>query len=273
MPLRGILSRMRRDGVPYLFLARGKAARAEAQAGLMGASDSLNAGTVAHLLLKKLAGMRGSPRQATVQALAGEARSFLRELFFSSAPVTLDLVEKGGVVITCAISVCGVRDWIEEVRRFDDATHQHCLLVAGLAAAFGTSLGLSRADDYRLTQAALLQDVGKIKIPSTILNKAGKLDAAEMTVLKTHPVHWYIILGEQGFDDIMLTVVRSHHEMLDRSGYPDGSRAKQIPDLVRLVTACDVYWALIERRSYKAPMASEPAFAILKSMGGGSTAI
>ena len=57
------------------------------------------------------------------------------------------------------------------VKRFDDATHQHCLLVAALAAAFSGALGLGAADRHRLTKAALLHDVGKIQVPTAILNK------------------------------------------------------------------------------------------------------
>ena len=66
----------------------------------------------------------------------------------------------------------------------------------------------------------------------------------------------------------MLAVVRSHHEMLDGSGYPDGLTGWEIPDLVRLVTVCDIYGALIERRPYRAPMPAGKAYGILVSMAG-----
>ncbi len=66
----------------------------------------------------------------------------------------------------------------------------------------------------------------------------------------------------------LLSVVRSHHEMLDGSGYPDRLRGGEIPDLVRLVTICDIHAALIERRPYKAPMDAGKAYAILESMAG-----
>jgi HD-GYP domain-containing protein (c-di-GMP phosphodiesterase class II) len=64
-----------------------------------------------------------------------------------------------------------------------------------------------------------------------------------------------------------LAVVRSHHEYLDGSGYPDGLRAAEIPDLVRLITICDIYAALMEARPYKHPKSAREAFAILERMG------
>lgn len=76
------------------------------------------------------------------------------------------------------------------------------------------------------------------------------------------------MLVGQGFKEVMLAVVRSHHEMLDGSGYPNALQGGQIPDLVRLVTVCDIYGALIERRPYRAPMAGEKAYAILDGMAG-----
>ena len=72
----------------------------------------------------------------------------------------------------------------------------------------------------------------------------------------------------RGFEDEMLVVVRAHHEMLDGFGYPDGLRGDQIPDLVRLVTICDIYAALIERRAYKPPLPGGQALAILDNMEG-----
>jgi len=86
--------------------------------------------------------------------------------------------------------------------------------------------------------------------------------------MRTHPGIGYDILREQGdYEPEMLDVVLHHHELLDGSGYPDGLSGSQIGDLVRLITICDIYAALIERRPYKQPMASARAFEILQEMG------
>jgi putative nucleotidyltransferase with HDIG domain len=209
-----------------------------------------------------------TPLASSVLQLTGEAQNFLVTAFVPGQPITPAIANTGSSFIRRAIGETGIRDWVRAVRRFDDSTHQHCLLVAGLAAAFAKSLGLGDLECHRLTKAALLHDVGKIHVPVAILNKPGKLDANEMAVMKRHPQMGHAMLAGQGFHLEVLQVVRSHHELLDGSGYPDGLKATEIPDLVRVLTVCDIYAALIERRSYKAPMPSAKAFAILRGMTG-----
>jgi putative nucleotidyltransferase with HDIG domain len=264
------LNRVRGEGVPYLFLVHGNSAREKAQARILGATTTLVAAMALHGLADAVAQLSGQPQPVSVvaQKHAAEAKQFLTDTFFSGNAVTPTLAETGTDIISRAISETGIRDWVQAVQRFDDLTHQHCLLVAGLAAAFSSALGLCPADRHLLAKAALLHDVGKTKIPPAILNKPGKLDEAELKVMRTHPAHGHAMLAGRGFDPIMLAVVRSHHEMLDGSGYPDKLKGNEIPDLVRLVTICDIYGALIERRPYKPPMESAKAYGILESMAG-----
>ena len=266
--LRRILSQVRGDGVPYLFLVHGNAARAAVQAQALGAGGALDVTAGAKQLLDTLAGMKAQmqPVPPVVQARAVEVRQFFKQALFSGRPITPSVARIGTDLVVRAVDDSGVRDWIWAVQRFDDATHQHCLLVAALAAAFSGALGLRMDDRERLTKAALLHDVGKIHVPTAILNKPGKLTDAEMTLVRTHPARGHAMLVGNGFSDEILAVVRGHHEMLDGSGYPDGLRGTEILDLVRLVTVCDIYGALIERRSYKPPMPGEKAYIILQGM-------
>ncbi|MCJ2068142.1 HD domain-containing protein [Methylobacterium sp. J-030] len=267
--LRRILDRARGKGVPYLFLVHRNAARAEAQARVLGATDTLAATSAARLITDKLATMvKAGSTEVAARKQAVRAKSFLTAAFFSDQPITPAVAETGTELIVQAIRETDINDWVQAVQRFDDVTHQHCLLVAGLAAAFSGSLGFSMADRHHLAKAALLHDVGKTKIPTAILNKPGKLDEAEIAVMRTHPVEGYAMLVRGGFDASLLSVVRSHHEMLDGSGYPDRLKRAEIPDLIRLVTICDIHAALIERRPYKAPMNATRAYAILESMAG-----
>lgn len=178
------------------------------------------------------------------------------------------LITAGAVHIESALRETNVRAWLEVVWQFDDATHQHCLLVAGLAAGFAQHLGMSRADCERLTQAALLHDVGKSRIPLAILNKPSRLDEAKRAIMRTYPVIGYELLRGSDYPEALLAVVRSHHECLDGSGSPDRLYGRTVPDLVRVVTICDVYAALIERRPYREPISPGQAFATLAGMDG-----
>ncbi|AMB44366.1 HD domain-containing phosphohydrolase [Methylobacterium sp. AMS5] len=267
--LRQLLARTRR-GTPLVVLQRQDTLQARLQALALGASRTVRAPFDLGRLRRALGAAedRAETVPAEARRRAEAVRAFYGSVFVAGGPVTPVVVDNGTDLVAQAVQETGIRDWIRAVRRFDDATHQHCLLVAGLAAAFAASLSLGPCERHRLTKAALLHDVGKIHVPAAILNKPGKLDAAEKAVMRLHPAQGEAMLANQGFEPEFLGVVRSHHEMLDGSGYPDGLVGRAIPDLVRVVTVCDIYGALIERRSYKPPMASEAAYAILQGMMG-----
>jgi putative nucleotidyltransferase with HDIG domain len=178
-------------------------------------------------------------------------------------------VDNAAASAMAAIADGGIRQWLDVVWTYDEATYQHCLLVTGLAAAFASSLQFAKSDQENVTRAALLHDLGKAKIPLAILNKPGALTSEETAIMRTHARIGHELLRGQGeYEPEILEVVLRHHELLDGSGYPDGLAGPQINDLVRLVTICDVYAALIERRSYKQAMDPALAFKILQEMEG-----
>jgi putative nucleotidyltransferase with HDIG domain len=163
----------------------------------------------------------------------------------------------------------GLSNWLDEVRRYHEGTFQHCLLVTGVAVAFGLDVGFSGGDVSRLGMAATLHDIGKARIPLSILDKPGQLDPEEEEIIRRHPVIGYDLLkGVSGINAEILDGVRHHHEYLDGSGYPDRLSGSQISDLVRLLTISDIFAALIESRAYKAPMSREDAYRILCGMEG-----
>jgi putative nucleotidyltransferase with HDIG domain len=178
-------------------------------------------------------------------------------------------VDNTTAYVMAAVTEGGIRQWLEVVWTYDEATYQHCLLVRGLAAEFASSLQFARNDQKRVVRAALLHDLGKAKIPLAILNKPGALTSEEAAIMRTHARFGYEVLRDTGeYEPELLDVVLRHHELLDGSGYPDGLAGPQINDLVRLVTICDIYAALIERRSYKQAMDPVRAFKILQEMEG-----
>jgi len=163
----------------------------------------------------------------------------------------------------------GLSTWLDEVRRYHEGTFQHCLLVTGIAVAFGLDVGFSGGDVSRLGMAATLHDIGKARIPLAILDKPGRLDPEEEEIIKRHPAIGYDLLkGVRGVSAEILDGVRHHHEYLDGSGYPDGLSGSQISDLVRLLTISDIFAALVEARPYKPPMPRQDAYQILCGMEG-----
>ena len=176
-------------------------------------------------------------------------------------------VESAGMEVIDAISDIGFPGWVETVRRHHESTFQHCLIVTGVATTFGCGTGMSRKDILTLTTAGLLHDIGKAGIPVAILDKPGKLTGEELDAIKRHPDlgHDYLA-ASQSLEPEVLGAVRFHHEYLDGSGYPLGLSGKDIGDVTRILTVCDVYGALIERRAYKAPMSAAGAFQVLDGM-------
>ena len=157
-----------------------------------------------------------------------------------------------------------------DVNEADDAyTGSHSRDVVDLALAVADTLGLDAAERRRAEFAALLHDVGKVKVPSEIINKPGALDDAEWEIMKAHT-----ILGEQMLEQVggvlgdVGHVVRSCHERWDGGGYPDGLAGEEIPLSARIVCACDAWSAMRTDRSYRKALPLEEAAAELRRCAG-----
>ncbi|NEU14295.1 HD domain-containing protein [Methylobacterium sp. BTF04] len=272
--LRSVMRENKDSGLPVIALMRSNTDNDIRQARNLGATICLPAYTEARVVAQALTHhLTPAADVAELPIARGVTRAteVLTGLFGQirdGGPIAMPIVEAGLDPILAAVREGGLTRWLDTVWTHDDATYQHCLLVAGVAAQFVLHLGFREDDRRHFVRAALLHDVGKAQIPLAILNKPGRLDADEMAVMRTHPVIGYEILLNSGCDAATLGAVRHHHEMLDGSGYPDGLVGDAIADTVRLLTICDIYAALTERRAYKPPMPPRDALAILQGMDG-----
>ena len=134
----------------------------------------------------------------------------------------------------------------------DLETAGHTVRVVELSQQLGRIAGLDSAELQALRLGAYLHDVGKLAIPDRILLKPGPLDAEEWAVMKHHS-EWGAHMASRlpSLPEQAVTVVRSHHERWDGTGYPQGLAGEQIPLLARLFALCDVYDALVSTRPYK----------------------
>jgi putative nucleotidyltransferase with HDIG domain len=184
-------------------------------------------------------------------------------------PINLSDADQATSQIINSISQNGLSAWLDDVRRYHEGTFQHCLLVTGVAVGFALDIGFTSLDVKRLGIAATLHDLGKARIPLSILDKPGRLDPDEEEIMRRHPVIGYELLkGLSGISPEILDGVRHHHEYLDGSGYPDALMAPEISDLVRLLTISDIFAALIESRPYRPAMSRQNAYEILCGMDG-----
>ncbi len=151
----------------------------------------------------------------------------------------------------------------------DGYTGQHCKGVVALALEVAEVMRLNPEQRRNLEFAALLHDVGKVAIPKEIVNKPGKLNPEEWTIIKTHTVEGQKMLERVGgFMGEVGMIVRSHHERWDGGGYPDGLAGEAIPLEARIVTCCDSWNAMRTDRSYRRALSQEVALAELRANGG-----
>lgn len=157
-----------------------------------------------------------------------------------------------------------------DLKVFDDYTFYHSTNVAVLSLMVGISLDLDKNQLYKLGLAAILHDIGKVFIPKEVLNKPGKLNAAEFNIIASHSYKGYEYLKDK-FDIPTLSYigVLHHHEKFDGTGYPMKAKGTQISLFGRIISVADVYDALTSRRPYRDAMI--PSEAIEYIMAGGST--
>jgi HD-GYP domain-containing protein (c-di-GMP phosphodiesterase class II) len=130
-------------------------------------------------------------------------------------------------------------------------------------------LGMDEAGRQELEFAALLHDVGKIAIPTSVLQKPGPLTPEEMRVIQTHTIEGQFMLDRVG--GLLCEVgeiVRSSHERWDGHGYPDGLAGEEIPLAARIIGCCDAWNAMTTDRVYREKLPPSKALAELHTCSG-----
>ena len=133
----------------------------------------------------------------------------------------------------------------------DIFTNAHVLGVANNTQKICNALDLNYNVTKQCMLGAYLHDIGKIKIPSSILQKQGKLTDEEYAIMKMHTIYGYDIVMNYDQFRYLAPIVRQHHENLDGSGYPDGLIDEQISEEAKLIKIADIWDALTARRQYK----------------------
>lgn len=145
-------------------------------------------------------------------------------------------------------------------------TCTHSLGIAQKSSEIGHYLGYDEELCTKLYLAGALHDVGKLTIPSDILEKPDRLTAREFSVMKTHAIaSWNILRTIDGLDDVVEWACM-HHEKLNGTGYPFGRTADQLCRNSRLLCCVDIYQALREPRPYKEPIPHKEAISIMRGM-------
>lgn len=147
-------------------------------------------------------------------------------------------------------------------------TAEHSTRVTQYAVALSLHFGFDEGHIQTMRRAGLLHDIGKLGVPTTILEKPGRLDEAEFARVREHPKYSDSILRPIPTFAAIAELASSHHERLDGKGYWRGLGAEQLPLDARILTAADVFDALTARRPYRDAMPVSEALSIMRKDEG-----
>lgn len=210
--------------------------------------------------------LRPSVRDTAPVSAAEEIQRAARICLESKAAVVSMFEE---VRMGNAVDVGGARQLVEDIsdsiarnpgaiislarlKTADDYTYMHSVAVCAMMVALSKQLGLDEAQTRSCGMAGLLHDLGKVAMPTEVLNKPGKLTDAEFDIMKTHPTEGFKMLkASPNVDAVALDVVLHHHEKINGMGYPERLVGDQISLYSKMGAVCDVYDAITSNRPYK----------------------
>jgi putative nucleotidyltransferase with HDIG domain len=177
-------------------------------------------------------------------------------------------------IIDCDVSKFPVElSVLEKIKSYDEYTYLHSLNVAKLSVMLGEKLGFDSEMLIDLGWAALLHDIGKLKVPLDILNKLKSFSAEELSVMQSHPVESLTAFSELEQIDLgklrRLSAAFEHHQRFDLKGYPNVDRKLGLHPYSRIVAIADSFDAMTTDRIYQRRMTPDVALKIM-SKGYGS---
>ena len=157
---------------------------------------------------------------------------------------------------------------IRTLELYDQYTGGHSEEVASIGQMIAARMGLTNKEQYDVFWAGIVHDIGKVGIPSEILNKPDRLSLEEYETIKAHPGFGYEILKR--FEDLqnIAKLVKHHHEWWNGSGYPDGLKAEEIPLGARIIQCADAVSSMATKRPYTEIKSSEQILKEIKLYKG-----
>ncbi len=152
----------------------------------------------------------------------------------------------------------------------DDETGEHCYRVGALARELALRSGMDTEMCTLIDLSARLHDIGKLRVPDSILLKPGRFNADERAIMEAHCQHGWELIGEGGLAQLFVAqeIALNHHERWDGTGYPNRRAGNMIPLAARVTALADVFDALTHRRCYKEAWAVDDALREIASLRG-----
>ncbi len=209
--------------------------------------------------------------RAKAQRVYGEARGLVSDVLnnvkMGKAIDVAPVAELAEDINNSILNNPNALQCLSQIREKDKYLLEHSVNVGILMSIFSTYLGFDKPTVKELTTGALLHDIGKIRVPSEVLNKPGALTDDEWVEMKRHVVYGQAVLTKsEGISDIAKSICALHHERLDGSGYPMGLAGDDIQIYGRIAAVVDVYDAVTASRCYHEGMSPFKAMKLLLSL-------
>ena len=156
----------------------------------------------------------------------------------------------------------------QAVETKDFYTRGHSDRVSRGSVMIAREIGMRGDRVEAIRYAGMLHDVGKLGVPTKVLQKTGKLTEEEYAAIQLHPIRGLDIVREIGFLDEALAGIMHHHERIDGRGYPMGLAGDEIPEFARVLAVADAFDSMTSTRSYRGARPTEEAIAELRKWSG-----
>ncbi len=177
-----------------------------------------------------------------------------------------EVIRKTGELESLSIHV--VQTLADVIDAKDPYTNGHSRRVAAYSKEIAKRIGYDEERQESIFMMGLLHDVGKIGVPSAVINKPGRLTDEEFELIKTHPLKGAKILANISEKPELVKGARWHHERYDGTGYPDGLVGEAIPEEARIIAVADAYDAMTSNRSYRSQMLQSAVAAVFEKCKG-----
>ena len=221
--------------IPVIFLTADRKTETEAKCFEMGAYDFITKPFEPRIMLNRI--------RRTIE-LDGYRKDLQRRLDEKTR-------EMGLLTIQAITTVANTID------AKDDYTKGHSLRVARYSEALARKIGWSEEEIQNIHYIALLHDIGKIGVPDSVLNKPFKLTNVEFELIKNHTTMGAEILKDINMIPNVSVGAKYHHEKYDGTGYPNGLKGEEIPEVARIIGIVDSYDAMTSNRVYRRKLQDE----------------
>jgi putative nucleotidyltransferase with HDIG domain len=192
-----------------------------------------------------------------------QARISTRQLFkLVGNGDQIDSEQAKAIIESCMESILrnpSAMMWMSKIRSVSEYTVEHSLNVCVLAIAFGRNLGFTKQKLYNIGLCGLLHDVGKMRLPANVLDKAEKLTEKEWKQIKAHAYIGGKLLEESKAEKHVITTAYQHHERIDGKGYPLGLAGEDIALYSKMISLVDSFDAMTAQRCYSDAMTPSAA--------------